>query len=642
MKSIVLLLVLMMVAFFGYSRSVYEVNGNNVVIKIDGFGAKSNLLKIELWNESTVRIVSTMNDEFIDYPNIIGKRSTEEVKFKVAYAQANIEITTSKLFISIEEKGIVSLFNREGHKMIVESDRAFSPLDGENGKFSIEQHFFLNRREHIYGFGQNNEKMRFDLRKGSFEFVQDEVSVAMPVMMSEKGYAFIWDNYSPTKMNDTPAAFTMTSEYESEISYFFIAGSNWDNLLEQIQAISGTATLLPYNAYGITLSNESEARKTIDLLQSQNIKPETVLLNNDFLSQEQALYAESKNQKEKQNVAAYLELREKYQSYIDQNNEIRPLIATHINFPGIQQYNTVSLAGKVSGSWEALKSQVAAGITASFSGQPHWATTIGGVSAPSANAEELFARWYQFAAFTPVLQLAPFDKNGYNIETGSEYFDAISSALSLRLRLMPYLYASAADAVLNHKAIMRSLLFDYPDGQGLNEISDQYLLGTSLMVCPVVESGVSKRLVVLPEGNNWYNFFTGEKIEGGGTVEVKTGIADIPLFVKEGAIVPMVVDGEENTFEIRLYGGADGSFTFYNDEKDGNAYKNEGYSTISFDYSEKRKTLSIGSASGEFDGMPEKYTFRIVNVDAQNGIGNTLSEGYEVINYDGKRAKVKF
>ncbi|MDA3881546.1 MAG: DUF5110 domain-containing protein [Prolixibacteraceae bacterium] len=643
MKNTFIILILMMVASFGYARSVYEVKGNDVIINLDGFGVKSNLLKIELWNENTVRVVSTMNDKFQEYPEIIGKRSTEDVKFKVAYAQTDIEITTSRLFISIEEKGMVRLFCRDGRKMMVESDRSFSPVDGEDNKFAVAQRFFLNRREYIYGFGQDNEKMRFDLRDGSFKFVQDDVSVAMPVMISEKGYAFIWDNYSKTQLNDTPAAFSLSSEYETEISYFFIIGPEWNTLIDQVQSISGRATLLPYEAYRLPLSNaDGNSGKTVEMLKAKNIQVEQDVFNYDFLDKEKAIYKQSAGNKEYQNVAAFLELRDAYRQSIDNNSEKRQAIATHINFPGIQQYNTVSVAGDVAGSWDALRSQVAAGITASFSGQTHWATNIGGVSAPSANAAELFTRWCQFAAFTPVMQVVPFDKGGYNIEENGEHFNSIVDALALRLKLMPYIYSAAANAVLNHDIIMRSLLFDYQDQQDLKIISNQYLLGASLMVCPVTVSGANEVKVTLPKGNGWYNFFTGKKQAGGKGLNIKPTISKIPLFVKEGAIIPMAIEDEENTFEIRIYGGADGSFVFYADEKDGNGYQNGSYSTISFDYSEKRKTLSIGSASGDFPGIPEKYTFRIVIVDEQNGIGSAQSAKYEEVNYEGKRVRVKF
>ncbi|HKK81042.1 MAG TPA: TIM-barrel domain-containing protein, partial [Prolixibacteraceae bacterium] len=512
MKNLVLVLVLILFVVSGYSRSAYEVVGNDVVINLDAYGIKSNLLKIELWSEHAVRIVSTMNDEFEENSGMMANRSNEEVKFKVAYAQSDIEITTSHIFISISEKGLVRLFSRDGRKLIVESDRSFEPVEGDGAFYRVSQRFYLNRREHIYGLGQKNGERLYNLRDHSFDIVQNESSIAMPVFYSEKGYAFIWDNYSKTHFTDEPSGLTLSSEYEKEISYFFINGSDWNTLFSEIQLISGYPNLLPYSAYGLPLKiGVDEPDINDDFLSFGND-----IFNHSLLEKEKELYQSSKENKHFQNIAAYLELKNDYRLALSGADGQRPAIITHINTPGIQQYSTVTTDGKLPGSWDALKSQVIAGISSSFSGQPHWSTNIGGASAPgnTEDANDLLTRWYQFAVFTPVMQIEPLTQNGYNIQEGSENFSAIENALRLRNMLLPYTYSTAAIAVRDKHAIIRSLLYDFREQDEVRELNTQYMFGSSMMVCPITKPGIEKLEVTLPEGISWYNFHTGEKLKG--------------------------------------------------------------------------------------------------------------------------------
>jgi alpha-glucosidase (family GH31 glycosyl hydrolase) len=638
MKNIALVLVLMLIALTGYGRSAYEVVGNNVVINLDAYGIKSNLLKVELWSEHSVRIVSTMGEEFEEYSGIMANRSNEEVKFKVAYAQSDIEITTSHVFISISEKGLVRLFSRDGRKLMVESDRSFEPVDGNKEFYQVSQRFFMNRKEHIYGLGQKHNERLDNLRGQSFDIVQSESSLAMPVFYSEKGYAFIWDNYSKTHFTDEPSGLTLSSEYEKEISYFFINGPDWNTLFSEIQFISGYSNLLPYTAYNLPLKSKTTTLKT---LENSSLTFNHNVFNNSLLKKEKYQYATDNKQFE--NIAAYLELKNDYGLIKSEADGQRPAITTHINTPGIQQYSTVTTAGELPGSWDALKSQVIAGITSSFSGQLHWSTNIGGASAPvnKNEASDLLTRWYQFAAFTPVMQVVPVTQNGYNIQAGSENFAAIENALKLRNMLLPYTYSTAAIAVRNKHAIMRSLLYDFREQDEVHELSTQYMFGPSMMVCPVTKPGNNLE-ITLPKGANWYNFYTGEKSDGGQKVNEETTIKNIPVFVKGGSVIPLIVPDTVNVYEVRVYPGADGKFVFYYDDKTSMDYENDLYTQIEFDYNDRRNQLTINSAEGDYPEFPETVTFRVVLVKDGKGIGNTLCDEYETVIYDGSKTKVKF
>ncbi len=640
MKNIALVLVLMLLVLTAYSRSAYEVVGNNIVINLDAYGIKSNFLKVELWSEHSVRIVSTMGDEFEEYSGIMANRSNEEVKFKVAYAQSDIEITTSHIFISISEKGLVRLFSRDGRKLMVESDRSFEPVNGNKEFYQVSQRFFMNRNEHIYGLGQKNNERLYNLRDQSFDIVQSESSVAMPVFYSEKGYAFIWDNYSKTHFTDEPSGLTLSSEYEKEISYFFINGPDWNTLFSEIQRISGYSKLLPYTAYNLPLKSSINTVKT---LENSNITFNHDVFNNTLRQKEKEYYQSATDNKQFENIAALLEMKNDYRLAKSEADGQRPAIITHINTPGIQQYSTVTTAGELPGSWDALKSQVIAGITSSFSGQLHWSTNIGGTSAPGNNddANDLLTRWYQFAAFTPVMQVVPVSQNGYNIQAGSDNFAAIENALELRNMLLPYTYSTAAIAVRDKHAIMRSLLYDFREQEEVLELSTQYMFGPSMMVCPVTKRD-NNLDITLPKGVNWYNFYTGEKSDGGKKVKVETTIENIPVFIKEGSVIPLMATDTVNVYEVRVYPGADGEFMFYYDDKTSMNYENDLYTQIELEYNDRRNQLIINSAEGDYSEFPETVTFRVVLVKDGKGIGNTLCDDYETVVYDGSKTKVKF
>ncbi|MBN2806604.1 MAG: DUF5110 domain-containing protein, partial [Prolixibacteraceae bacterium] len=154
--------------------------------------------------------------------------------------------------------------------------------------------------------------------------------------------------------------------------------------------------------------------------------------------------------------------------------------------------------------------------------------------------------------------------------------------------------------------------------------------------------------VALPEGNQWFDFWSGKTYEGGSALKMPVGLYHIPVFVKQGSIIPLstftenALDSLNAPLEIRIYGGADASFVLYEDENDGKAYQQGVFSTITFSYTEKNKTLSIGSPEGTYPGMPLQREFRLVLVSESNGIGTSYSEQAQSVSYTGKKAKVKF
>ncbi|HKK81471.1 MAG TPA: DUF5110 domain-containing protein, partial [Prolixibacteraceae bacterium] len=135
---------------------------------------------------------------------------------------------------------------------------------------------------------------------------------------------------------------------------------------------------------------------------------------------------------------------------------------------------------------------------------------------------------------------------------------------------------------------------------------------------------------------------TGKKLNGGNKINKETTIENIPVFVKEGSIVPMMVPDTVNVYEVRVYPGADSEFIFFLDDKNSHDYKNGLFAEIEFEYNDRRERLSIKSLEGEYPDFPEQITFRVVLVNNDNGHGCKISDEYETIIYDGSSTRIKF
>jgi alpha-D-xyloside xylohydrolase len=177
---------------------------------------------------------------------------------------------------------------------------------------------------------------------------------------------------------------------------------------------------------------------------------------------------------------------------------------------------------------------------------------------------------------------------------------------------MPYIYTLAGDAHHRDGTIMRGMVMDFPEDPKVRDLETQYMFGPAILVAPVIEPGVERRYVYLPEGTEWYDFNSGERMPGGRVIDANAPLARMPLFVKAGSIVPtgpaIQHTGESLNAPLTLnvYTGADGSFEIYED--DGLSYGcEEGqWSRIPVNYEEATGTLTIGTREGGFEGMAEE------------------------------------
>jgi alpha-D-xyloside xylohydrolase len=213
---------------------------------------------------------------------------------------------------------------------------------------------------------------------------------------------------------------------------------------------------------------------------------------------------------------------------------------------------------------------------------------------------------------------------------------------------------------------MRALVMDFAKDKKALDINDEYMFGKSILVCPVTKpmytrisvSGkdtmnvvdfgtVKTHDVYLPKGADWYDFWTGEEHAGGVTVSKETPLDIIPLYVKAGSIIPFgpsvqyATEKRWDDLQIRIYPGADGEYTLYEDENDNYNYEKGAYSTITFTWNEAKKKLTIGDRKGLFPGMLSERKFNIVRVSKSNGTGMESVQKYDnVIQYTGKKVVV--
>jgi alpha-D-xyloside xylohydrolase len=340
-----------------------------------------------------------------------------------------------------------------------------------------------------------------------------------------------------------------------------------------------------------------------------------------------------------------------YQGQRSASDKKRVFILSRSAFAGAQRNAAAVWSGDVNSDWAFFKKQIPAGLNYSISGLPYWTTDIGGfVSGNPDDAEyrELFIRWFQFGTFNPLLRVHGTRSTNQNElwSYGPDAQKILVSYDTLRYRLLPYIYSMAWMTTSQGYTPMRGLVMDFRGDTRTASIGDQFMFGPAFLVNPVTEPGANTRRAYLPKAK-WYDFWTGTSVEGPRTVDAPAPIEKLPLFVRAGSIVPMGPEKEwstekpEDPLELRVYRGANGDFTLYEDENDGYNYEKGASATIQFHWDEMKQTLTMGERKGEFPGMLAERSFQVVFVSANHGAG-VVPEGKpdKIVHYAGKQVIV--
>ena len=351
-------------------------------------------------------------------------------------------------------------------------------------------------------------------------------------------------------------------------------------------------------------------------------------------------------------------------------DEPRVFLLTRSGFAGEQRFSTATWSGDIGTRWEDMRAQMTAGLNYSISGIPFWGMDQGGFCVENRYVaaqqlydrtkvenedlkewRELQTRWNQFGTFIPLFRshgqwplreiwnIAPDEHPAYK---SFVYYD------KLRYRLMPYLYSMAGWAHFKDYTLMRPLVMDFNGDKEVENIGNQWMFGPALMACPVGYYKARNRSVYFPEQTGWYNLYTSEFIEGGQNLIVEAPYEQIPVFVREGAIIPFGPEmqwSDEKPAELinlYIYAGKDGSFQLYEDEGTNYNYEKGKYATIDITYNDGTRTVSFGKRSGSFNGMLKERRFNVVLItkDAPKALNLDNPEG-KMVDYNGKAISIQ-
>jgi len=346
----------------------------------------------------------------------------------------------------------------------------------------------------------------------------------------------------------------------------------------------------------------------------------------------------------------------------------RVFILTRSGWTGQQRYGCNVWSGDVNSTWEMLRNTVPALLNFTLTGNPNCNSDIGGFFCSGYNTaygdnsaprnplyQELYVRWLQMGTFNPMMRShgTDIEREIYNFgSAGEPVYDAIAEAIRLRYRLLPYIYSTAWMVTDGDYSFMRPLMMDFPADRRGWDNREQFMFGPALLVAPVLhaaytpeqvmksdentgwnrdETGLSASTsagpvdflaprqteVYLPASAVWYGFEGGNPVKGGRTIIADVNLKTIPLYVRGGSIIPIGPDVQYasekpwDSIEIRVYPGADGEFTLYEDEGDGYNYEKGMHSTITFRWDDRRRGLTVDDRKGEYPGMILSRTFAV-------------------------------
>jgi len=360
-----------------------------------------------------------------------------------------------------------------------------------------------------------------------------------------------------------------------------------------------------------------------------------------------------------------------YQGPLSTKPNARPWSLHRNGYPGIAQWGGWVWSGDTESSWKTLEGQVAVGINYSLSIAPFWGSDIGGFYATPELTGELYARWFQFAAFTPSFRahgrtwqtrlpwgwglsgMGPREGNNTNTPTANDERRGIQQSemnnptiepiakkySELRYQLLPYTYTLASEARATGMPLMRAMWLHYPDDAHVRGMGTQYLWGRDLLVAPVFQKAATSRDVYLPKGD-WYDWWTNAKETGGRTITRPVDVATMPIYARAGAIIPVdpirqyTSEVVSDPTTIRVYRGADGAFTMYDDDGASQDYlTGKGtWTRLTWDDRGQRLMIAPGAPRGATN-LAGSRTFKV----------EMLPEGTtKTVNYSGQQVRVVF
>ena len=315
----------------------------------------------------------------------------------------------------------------------------------------------------------------------------------------------------------------------------------------------------------------------------------------------------------------------------------RPFVFSRWGGLGNHRY-PIGFSGDTFVRWRTLAYQPYFTASAANVGYGWWSHDIGGHMFKD-GTPELYLRWVQFGVFSPIFRLHSTKKAALDRRPWSKperVFQAAKNAMQLRHALIPYIYSMAWRAHRTGISLVTPMYYGNMEDASAFEAKDQYFFGSELLVAPILKpsnpkTGLAKREVWFPAGT-WFNFFTGEKMAGGGWREITATLEDIPVFAKAGAIVPLAPRvgwggiGNPDALDLYVFPGADNEFLLYEDDGETTDYLQGKYAItrVSLD----KGCLTIHPVEGDQSLVPARRTYRIHLRGVDDKAGATLPTRY--------------
>ncbi len=723
-------------------------------------------LHLVVCSDSILHVTTRPDQSAVDHPQpwlLPEDQSCKGVPFQFSKDEKSATLKTTNLTASISlARGNLTFTTFDGTPLIRERDsvpRTYGPvtINGES-TYHVVDRFSPDFSEAIYGLGQHQSGM-FNYRGATVELGQNNTDVAIPFLVSTKGYGIIWNTAAFTYVdNRFPLELSFDSMAGDGIDYFVLYGPEIDDIIHQYRTLTGHAPMLPRWSYGFIQSKDrytsldeiisiakryrtehipmdvmvqdwfwwkhegdpifndnyhdvpadlktlhdqhvhtmistwglidpaSETWKKLDGLFVPNARVYDAtssrardiywdsLPGKLFAMGWDSFWLDSAEPEEFWPHVGDAILRDKklaigsgamytniypllHNEGIQRNwrkatDRKRTFILTRSAFLGQQRVGATVWSGDVFSSFWGLSHQIAGGLNYAISGMPYWTTDIGGYwptypgQPDDPGYEELYLRWFQFGVFCPI-----FRSHGHrphnemwsypNVETSLIAYD------NLRYRMMPYIYSLAWKVSSEDYTIQRPLVMDFRHDPLTWNIGDQFMFGPALLVSPVIEAKATERRVYLPNDTIWYDFWSGQKLQGGIHLQAPAPLDRIPLYVRAGSILPLgppeqyAEEHVNGPIELRVYTGADGSFNLYQDEGDNYDYEQGQHAVIPIKWSQSGNTLTLGARAGHYPGITPEITFNIIWVRPGRGVGGTVEEKADkVVVYRGSELKI--
>src|SRR5579863_5631545 len=620
----------------------------------------------------------------------------------------DVTLATSRLKVTVNRNnGAIVYSDIEGKRLVEEASRTLAP-EKVNGEDTYHAESFLSMygsQEALYGLGQHQAGV-WNYRGESVDLSQENTEIAVPLLVSSKGYGIFWNNTSRSRFNNRFVhSLYISSEVADAIDYYFLYGPDFDKMIAGYRELTGAApmygkwaygfwqcknryksqeellgvahkyrelhipvdnivqdwfwwtttgefkfnqnypdpkgmiddlhrnnfhlmiSIWPYFYPGSPTYNEMDKRGYfIDRTQAASFHPLGMALY-DATNPEAASYywkmideslfkigadawwmdtdePETEGREENillghklaigsgdryANLYSLIDTGTIYHGQRSETDKKRVFILSRSAFAGSQRNAVTAWSGDVLSDFESFKRQIPAGLNFELSGIPYWTTDIGGfiMGNPTDPVyRELFVRWFEYGTFCPIFRVHGTRTTDANEiwSYGPEAQAILTKFDKLRYRMMPYIYSVAWKTTSESYTLMRPLAMDFRLDARAQNVGDQFMFGPAILVNPVTEPHATARHLYLPKAK-WYDFWTGSEAEGGRAVDSPAPLARIPLFVRAGSIIPMGPDIQYSNekpadpIELRVYRGANGNFTLYEDEGDSYRYENGAYAT---------------------------------------------------------------